>query len=107
MSATYVLQVDTGGAEPVEVDDYTITYNLGTMLRAAGFPRWDALRGAPAVETAGMLDGVARRLRADPEAFREHNPPNGWGSYESCLDWVERFRDACARHPATTIWAYL
>lgn len=108
MSADYWLEVDTGGPEPVEVSEtFNVTYNLGPMLREAGFPSWDALRGAPAVETAGVLDGVARNLRADPGRFRALNPKNGWGNYEVCVEWVEDFRDACAANPKATIGAWL
>jgi hypothetical protein len=40
VSAEYWLLADTGGPEPVEVFSTNITYNLGPMLRAAGFPDW-------------------------------------------------------------------
>jgi hypothetical protein len=106
MSASYWLFLDgtLTGNESVQVwDDGNITYNLGKMLRAAGFPSWDALIGAPAAETGGMLRKVAETLRADPERFREFNPPNGWGDYEGAIGWCERFAAACARYPRATI----
>jgi len=37
-----------------------VTYNLGRYLRAFGLPDWRAMEGAPPVELAGVLAGVAR-----------------------------------------------
>jgi|SRR5215471_1525771 len=102
MSITYwlTLGAEQTGNEPVQAwDDGNITYNLGPMLRAAGFPAWDALQDAPASETGGMLRKVADTLRADPDHFRTFNPPSGWGDYEGAIEWAERFAAACARYP--------
>lgn len=107
MSADYYLQVDTGNGHSVEVAAFNVTYNLGVMLRAAGFPAWRALSGAPPVETAGVLDGVARALRADPDRFKAMNPPNGWGDYDVAVKFVEDFRDALRDHPNVRIEAWL
>lgn len=108
MSADYWLTIDTGGAEPARVGpDLNCTYNLGGMLRAAGFPDWEALIGAPAGEAGGLLQRVAERLRADPERFRAMNPSNGWGTYEGAIDFCERFAEGCAAHPKATIGGWL
>lgn len=110
MSADYWLEIDTGGDEPAVLTDpsLNITYNLGPMLRAAGLPDWEALRGAPASETAGMLDGVARQLRADRDRLvAEYSPDNGWGDWDRALKFTEEFRDACMAHPKATIGAWL
>jgi hypothetical protein len=110
MSADYWLEIDTGGLEPAVLTEpnYNITYNLGPMLRAAGFPDWDALKGAPASEAAGMLDGVARKLRSDRERLEaEFTPQNRWGDWAGALEFVERFRDGCQAHPKATIGAWL
>jgi len=87
--------------------DCNITYNLGKMLRAAGFPAWEALRGAPASETGGMLAKVADTLEGNPDHFKTFNPPNGWGDYDGCVRWVQDFADACASYPRATIGASL
>jgi hypothetical protein len=104
MSADYWLE--GAGADHYDTN-VNATYNLGKMLRAAGFPDWEALRGAPASEAAGMLNKVAGTLRADPETFRRYNPPNGWGNYELAVEFVETFRDHCSAFPAATIGAWL
>jgi len=110
MSADYWLVIDTGGPEPSRLHDpsLNITYNLGPMLRAAGFPDWKALDGAPASEAAGMLDDVARRLRADRSRLvAEFTPENGWGDWDGAVKFIEDFRDECAAHPKATIEAWL
>jgi hypothetical protein len=108
VSADYWLVIDTGGKEPAMLTDgIQVTYNLGLMLRAAGFPDWEALRGAPASEVGGMLRSVADRLRADPERFKAMNPPNGWGSYEVAIGFLDRFAGACAEHPRAFVEAWL
>ncbi len=109
MSADYWLEIDTGGPKPVHLGNYewNCTYNLGPMLRAAGFPDWILLDGAQASDAAGMLDNVSRTLRSDPEKFRAMNPPNGWGDYEGAIEFVESMRDGCAANPRATIGASL
>ena len=110
MSADYWLEMDTGGTEPCRITDpsFNITYNLGPMLRAAGFPDWDALIGAPASETAGVLNSVAAKLRTDQaELTEKYSPENGWGDWHRALEFIQRFRDACAAHPKATIGGWL
>jgi hypothetical protein len=107
VSADYWL-VDGEGRSVDEDSTNNVTYNLGRMLRAAGFPSWDALVGAPAVEVAGVLHGVSRQLRADRgRLVAEFSPANGWGSWEWAVDFVEAFRDGCAEHPGAKIEAWL
>jgi hypothetical protein len=108
MSADYWLEIDTGGDEPAWLDDdaFNVTYNLGPMLRAAGFPSWDALVGAPASETGGMLRSVADRLRADG-SFDQYAPENGWGSRDWAVKFLDEFAAACAAHPKATVGAWL
>lgn len=109
MSASYWLQIDTGGPEPATVaDDIGVTYNLTPMLRAAGFPGHKALAGGPASEAAGMLGEVSRRLLADRERLiAEFTPANGWGNWENAHEFICQLRDACEAHPRATIGASL
>lgn len=109
MSADYWLELDTGGPEPARVGaSWNVTYNLGPMLRAAGFPDWHALIGAPCSEAAGPLAAVVARLRADRDRLvAEHTPANGWGSHEWALAFVEGLAADCAAHPKATIGGWL
>lgn len=109
MSADYWLTIDTGGDSPAVITETrNVTYNLGQMLRAAGFPDWKDLIGAPASETAGVLDGVLRKLEADRERLTaEHTPENGWGDWDGAHAFVCELRDDCRNHPRATIGGWL
>ncbi len=84
-----------------------VTYNLGPLLREAGFPDWKALIGAPASEVGGMLTGVAERLKANPDAYTRLLPDNGWGTMEWAVGFLEDFAAECASHPKATIGGWL
>ncbi len=102
MSYDVWLEVDTGGPEPVEVWERNHTSNTAGMWRGAGLD----LGGCDGRQAAQVVEGVAAAVEVmerDPERFRAMNPPNGWGSYESCLAFLTAIRDACVAHPATTV----
>ena len=33
----------------------------------------------------------------------EYNPENGWGSYDSFLDWLIDYKSVCENHPGCKI----
>lgn len=43
------------------------------------------------------------RLKSDPEKYKEFNPENGWGSYETLVEFVENLLNACCRYPNAII----
>jgi hypothetical protein len=103
------------GCEPVvtavERDDIysaNITHNLGKMANAAGLhiPLWrpEKLNITKASELVPLLEKGLETLRADPEAFKEHNPPNGWGNYEGLVRFVSDYLEACKANPNCTVW---
>jgi len=97
--------------EDFEVDtdcSLNVTYNLGPMLRAAGFPQWDRVVGAPCSELGGTLEKVRNNLAADLDWYQaEYGPENGWGNATVALTFVRRFRDLCARYPWAVVEAWL
>lgn len=109
MSADYWLEIKIPALpEPIRLcENLNVTYNLGPMLRAAGFPPWQALIGAPASETGGMLAGVRDELIRAPDKYRNYNPTNGWGTYEAALGFVARFAEECALNPEATVGGWL
>jgi len=109
VSADYWLEMDTGGPERVAITGtWNVTYNLGEMLRAAGFPDWHALIGAPCSEAAGPLAAVAERMRADRDRLvAEYTPENGWGTFEWALEFVEGLAADCAANPKAVIGGWL
>lgn len=102
------------GLEPViaEIDSpylYTanITHNVNKMAQAAGIYehlwRPDEIGVSRAEELIEPLTGGLARLQAEPETFRVHNPPNGWGSYEGLVQFVADYLDACKANPKATV----
>lgn len=110
MSADYWLEIDTGGPEPVQITDpsFNVTYNLGPMLRAAGFPDWKELRGMTAADAGQVLTGVAELLLMDRVRLeRDFSPANGWGDWNCAYEFVTEFRAACLAHPKAVVAAWL
>lgn len=42
-------------------------------------------------------------LRARPEHYKTFNAENGWGLYEDFVTWIERYLEACERHPNAVV----
>ena len=103
------IAVDTGGPEPFRVELYTdnVTHNLNTMAEEAGCYQHLWHPEQVGITTAGELIeplGLAiARMKADPDRFKALNPPNGWGSYDGFVPWIERYMEACHEHPKATV----
>jgi len=104
------MDVDTGGPELHRVTLYeaNYTHNITAMAREAGLYEciW-CPEDHTSFPVAGALIGPLRegllRMREDPERFTALNPENGWGSYDTFLDWVDRYLHACTEHPKASI----
>lgn len=101
--------VDTGGAEPHEVELFSsgITHNLNAMAEEFGLyvPLWRP-EEANITEAGQLVDILAAgldRLKADPERARKFNPSNGWGTYEGLVEFVEEYLAACRKHPKAKV----
>jgi hypothetical protein len=86
-----------------EVYDANITHNLTKMAAEAGIYeqlwRPDEIgitRASQLIEP--LREGLAK-MKADPERFKAFNPPNGWGSYDAFIPWIERYLAACENYP--------
>lgn len=42
-------------------------------------------------------------MKKEPERFKKFGSPNGWGTYEHFLPWVESYLKACEEYPDATI----
>jgi len=99
----YYPSATTEGTDATVID-LNITHNLTPMWRLAGC--YDALymsvdREARTISPA--LEEAVRRMKVDPAAYVALNPPNGWGSYEDALPWLERLLVACKAHPSAIV----
>lgn len=93
----------TCGRSEYEYFDANITHNLGAMAQEAGIYKacWrpeeiGITKAAQLIEP--LRNGIAQ-MKADPERFKKHNSPNGWGLYENFLPWLERYLEACEKYP--------
>lgn len=87
--------------------DANITHNLGRMAREAGIyePLWrpDEVGITHARQLIEPLRAGLVRLKANPEHYKQFNPPNGWGSYDRFVPWIEEYLAACESCPDATV----
>jgi hypothetical protein len=93
--------------KPVEVFSANITHNLGAMAEAAGIYRhlWqpDELGISHASQLIKPLERGLAKMKAEPDEYRKHDAPNGWGKYDHFIPWIERYIEACKQDPDATI----
>lgn len=93
--------------ETTQLYSRNITHNLTTMAKAAGIyePLWrpDEIGITYARDLIEPLAVGYVRLVDEPDEFRKHNPANGWGTYESLVEFVADYLAACIRHPDATV----
>lgn len=86
-----------------------ITHNLARMAEEA-----DIYRILWRPEEAGIdiaedlidpLQEGLNRLKSDPEKYKEFNPENGWGSYDTLVKFVEDLLNACYKYPYAIVEA--
>ena len=92
---------------PTQVFESNITHNLIPMAQAAGIYRilWrpDEQGITIAAELVVPLIRGLRELKADPEYFKQLNPENGWGNYESFVKFVEEYLEACKQNSGAKV----
>lgn len=104
------LDVSLKALRPVEVYNANITHNLGKMAKAAGIYQhlWrpEELEITHAVQLVLPLKSAIKKMRADPKRFKKFDSPNGWGTYNDFVPWLERLYEACKKDPDAelSIW---
>lgn len=102
MSYDIYLEIDTGGAEPVEVFWWNYTSNCGRMLRAAGADLAE-FHDKPATECSPILRAAIAELEANPAKYKEMDPPNGWGSYDTLIPALAQLAEAMEQNSKTMV----
>ncbi|MHC4618399.1 MAG: hypothetical protein ACYTEQ_11680 [Planctomycetota bacterium] len=102
------------GSEPIIVSPHVwddlggvyernITHNLNKMADKAGIYQclWrpDENGITKALQLIAPLTEGLLLLKSDPARFKKFNPPNGWGTYEGLVDFVEDYLKACEKYP--------
>jgi hypothetical protein len=89
--------------ETTEVFWANYTHNVGPMAAEAFIYRcvWrpEMIGITKAWELIEPLREGIRKMRAYPYIFKRHDPPNGWGSYDTFVPWLERYLVACETYP--------
>ena len=102
MSYDVDLYADTGGPERVSVFERNHTSNTAVMWREAGCDLAE-YNGRPAAELVAPLELAVADIEFRPGHYAQWNPPNGWGSVETTLEFLRDIRDGCLAHPQTTV----
>ena len=89
--------------ETEEFFSANITHNLNKMAEEAGIYKACWHPSEIGISKASQLieplrNGIAL-MKADPERFKKHDSPNGWGLYVNFLPWLENYLAACEAHP--------
>lgn len=97
------LDVYLTATRPTEVYWANITHNLNKMAMEAGIyealwrPEELGIRHAgPLID---LLSEGLEKLKADPEHYKQFDAPNGWGTYEHFVPFVENYLNACRENP--------
>jgi hypothetical protein len=97
-----------------------ITHNLIPMAKKVGVYEacWrpykiydieDDLEDSVEVKARDIIYFLVRgvvKLKRSPETFRKYDSPNGWGTYDNFLPWLESYLAACEKHPNAIIKVY-
>jgi hypothetical protein len=78
------------------------TSNCAPMWRAAGADLAD-MDGKPASQCGSVIGLAVQVMKNEPARFKAMNPPNGWGDYDSCIEFLAAIADACERDPEATV----
>lgn len=91
----------------VEVYSANITHNLGAMAEEAGIYKhlWrpEEIGITKAEQLIEPLRAGLALMKADPERFKRHDSPNGWGLYEHFVPWIEKYLAACVGNPDAVV----
>lgn len=97
------LDVSLTAVRPTEVYSSNITHNLGKMASEAGIYehlwRPEEIGITKAEQLIRPLEEGLALLKQEPEHFEKFNAPNGWGTYEHFVPFVEKYLAACRENP--------
>lgn len=100
---------DNGETFSQELFSISITHNLCRMAIESGLyniiwrPEENGFNKAS--DAIQALNDGYQELRDNPIEYRQYNPENGWGSYDSFCESVKSIIHACGMYPNATIEA--
>jgi len=99
---------DAWWEENEDVFDCNITHNLCKMAKEAGIytklwhPEEEGITKAQ--EWINPLIMALADMRDRPDHFKKFDAPNGWGTYDDFVPWLQELLDACQAHPDAFIY---
>lgn len=97
----------SGSLHETEVFHANITHNLGCMAAAAGIYehvwRPDECGVLAACDIIQPLRNAIEWMENNGDLCKEHDAPNGWGTYEQFLPWIRKYLSACEKHPQARV----
>lgn len=112
------IKCDCGKIHEYKTDmvyDANITHNLNTMAEAAGI--YEALwkphllscdrnliqyEDNFIVHSSDIIKPIEKglkKLKSNPSKYSKYNSPNGWGTYEHFVQFVEKYLNALKEYP--------
>jgi hypothetical protein len=81
-----------------QIFDRNYTYNIAGIAKEAGFSvrDFDDKSGA---EIVAILEPAIERMQKDPEHFRQFEPSNGWGDFDTFLELLESLLTITKKNP--------
>lgn len=85
---------------PTYIYDGNMTHNVAPMWRKAGV--YNALYNSEGQLAKDILEELKKgkeEMLAFPEEYKKLNPENGWGDYDSSLNFLNTIIMACEKWP--------
>ena len=90
-----------------EVFSANITHNLRAMAEAAGIVHlWEYYNVEGEFTADKLVEQLSvgiKRMKANPDYYKQFNASNGWGTYDSFVPWLERLLLACITYPEAKV----
>ena len=103
------LDVSLIAVKPTEVYNSNITHNLGRMASKAGIYEYlwrpEEVDIMYAWQLIAPLEEGLKNLKTNPEKFKAFDSPNGWGTYDDFVPFVEKYLEACKENPYAEVHA--
>ena len=84
-----------------------ITHNLNKMAGEAGIygivwrPEENDIESA--AQLIAPLTTALEEMKTDPKRFKKYDDPEGWGTLEQFLSWLNEYLEACIKYPNATV----
>ena len=109
LDVTLYMNLDVGTNEiyKVELFEANITHNLNRMAKEARIYKYlwrpEEVNCKYAGDLVTKLEESLVKLRNYPLESKLYDSPNGWGTYENFVNFVEKYLEACKQFPKALI----